>query len=603
MKTIPNTPNTTDIPVPMVPATEPPLSPASATTIRQPSYIPGATTNIYAQARGLMGLEAPTGEVVGAAFEDTMTRNPTPSYLRLVDREHREGNYPTTSYPEGLSPLIHTPLPSVVPEKLSPEAATAKYGVEMDGKKVLTFDHPVTEATAKELQDLKRAEVGRQIIMSRATGGAVENVAKFGVTLGGSIIDPLNIASAFVPVMGEARYAAMLARAGGAVGRAGVRVGVGALEGAAGAALLEPLVYGGAKSEQADYDLYDSFLNVTVGGVLGGGLHAGAGAIGDRLGISAYARDLSDRKAAALDAGHADFEPIIPEGGERSGPPNRFESDMNGVPLEMRQTLTRSAVSELVTDGEIRATGELSVRSGVGEPLRGEPGWRFTEADVEALRDVNPDVVQRAEAAATRAQETEGMRSQAETLAITEVDEKAGQRLQAIGEELSAPSLASDQRIALQAERDALVSEAGPKLIADTERNYSTDAAPHDRASGVARQEARAASRDLNDALAQMKGERRHSLTPEDLQAIDAAAKRADVKEPEAPVRPVEKADAAEAEKESAIMDELVNSMETISPMDAAQREALDAADERVRQVSAETKAYDIAFACALRGA
>ena len=43
------------------------------------------------------------------------------------------------------------------------------------------------------------------------------------------LLDPLNIASAFVPVVGEARYANLLARAASPLGRAGVRAGVGAL--------------------------------------------------------------------------------------------------------------------------------------------------------------------------------------------------------------------------------------------------------------------------------------------------------------------------------------------------------------------------------------
>ena len=62
-------------------------------------------------------------------------------------------------------------------------------------------------------------------------------------------------------------------------------------------AAVEPLVYGVAQSEQADYHMVDSLLNVTFGGVLGGGLHAIAGAIGDRL-----ARWRGEDREAALRA-------------------------------------------------------------------------------------------------------------------------------------------------------------------------------------------------------------------------------------------------------------------------------------------------------------
>jgi len=45
--------------------------------------------------------------------------------------------------------------------------------------------------------------------------------------------------------------------------------------------VIEPLVYGVAQRIQADYDLYDSFLNVAFGSVIGGGLHVGAGKLKD----------------------------------------------------------------------------------------------------------------------------------------------------------------------------------------------------------------------------------------------------------------------------------------------------------------------------------
>jgi hypothetical protein len=75
-----------------------------------------------------------------------------------------------------------------------------------------------------------------------------------------------------------------LERAGAAfASRAAVRAQVGAVEGLAGAALLEPLVYGIATDLQKDYTLADSFLNVAFGTILGGGLHVGGGAVRDHI--------------------------------------------------------------------------------------------------------------------------------------------------------------------------------------------------------------------------------------------------------------------------------------------------------------------------------
>lgn len=127
----------------------------------------------------------------------------------------------------------------------------------------------------------KKRELERRAILDRDPGGFVNGSARLATALGVSVLDPLNVATAFVPVIGQERYAALLARQSGALGRAGVRVGVGAAEGTAGAALLEPLTYGVHLQEQADYTLADSLVNVGFGGIFGATLHAGGGALHD----------------------------------------------------------------------------------------------------------------------------------------------------------------------------------------------------------------------------------------------------------------------------------------------------------------------------------
>lgn len=129
----------------------------------------------------------------------------------------------------------------------------------------------------------KREELRRQAILARAPQTAGATLGRFGLSLATSLVDPLTVASAFVPVVGEAKYAQLLARAGGLGGRTAVRAGVGAAEGAAGAALVEPIIYQAKREELADYTLADSLLNIGLGTVFGGGLHAVGGAISDRL--------------------------------------------------------------------------------------------------------------------------------------------------------------------------------------------------------------------------------------------------------------------------------------------------------------------------------
>ena len=104
--------------------------------------------------------------------------------------------------------------------------------------------------------------------------------AQFGVALAGSLLDPLNIASGFIPSVALSRSATLAAR----YGTRGKKFTTGLVDGAVGAAVLEPLIIGQAYAEQdKDYTLMDSFLNVALGGVISGGLHYGIGKMSDRV--------------------------------------------------------------------------------------------------------------------------------------------------------------------------------------------------------------------------------------------------------------------------------------------------------------------------------
>lgn len=123
----------------------------------------------------------------------------------------------------------------------------------------------------------KKEERQRQSIIERGPKGFAVGAAKFATGLGVSLFDPINIAASFIPVFGQARFAGLVARQG--FTRA--RLARGVTEGAVGAAVVEPIVYGVAQKVQADYGLADSLLNITFGTILGGGLHVGAGKLKD----------------------------------------------------------------------------------------------------------------------------------------------------------------------------------------------------------------------------------------------------------------------------------------------------------------------------------
>lgn len=123
----------------------------------------------------------------------------------------------------------------------------------------------------------------RQSALEAAEGGFATGALQIAGGLGGSLIDPINVASSFIPVVGQARYAQLLGKAASPLGRAGVRAAVGAAEGAAGAIAVEPLNYGLSKSLGDDYTFSNSLMNIAFGTGMGAGLHAGMGAISEAI--------------------------------------------------------------------------------------------------------------------------------------------------------------------------------------------------------------------------------------------------------------------------------------------------------------------------------
>lgn len=130
------------------------------------------------------------------------------------------------------------------------------------------------------VMERKKEELSRA--MTRETASDWYAPAGFIAGLGVSMLDPINLASNFIPGVGQARALSMLQGAGGsALKRAGARAVIGAAEGLAGSAAVEPLVYLARSQQQADYDFTDSMLNLAFGTVMGGVMHPAVGAWGD----------------------------------------------------------------------------------------------------------------------------------------------------------------------------------------------------------------------------------------------------------------------------------------------------------------------------------
>jgi hypothetical protein len=156
----------------------------------------------------------------------------------------------------------------------------------------LYFEQDTREGVVDYLVKRKEIEQQRSSVMARGPQNTYGTL--FLASMATNFLDPINVGSAFIPIVGEARFASMVARSGKNV----ARLQRGFVEGLAGNALVEPIVYGVAKSEQADYDKYDAFFNVAVGGVIGSTLHASFGKIGDVIAEKTGKPNIYQRLAA-----------------------------------------------------------------------------------------------------------------------------------------------------------------------------------------------------------------------------------------------------------------------------------------------------------------
>ena len=204
----------------------------------------------------------------------------------------------------------------------------------------------------------KNEERARQNIMMRGprgswnplSGGFYVGAAKFATGLATSMVDPINIAASFIPVFGQTNFARLVARQGFTKARA-VR---GAVEGAVGATLVEPIVYGVAQSLQADYDMYDSFLNVTFGTVLGSGLHVGAGKLKDINTRRKFNEKIAEGKRILEDDTETDidinlYREYYPEN-------SQIMKDLEATDPNTRKMLLQKALGDALLDDAIDVT-------------------------------------------------------------------------------------------------------------------------------------------------------------------------------------------------------------------------------------------------------
>jgi len=243
-----------------------------------------------------------------ARFQRSFSLAPTSSALRLAELETAKGGrererifgfigaalFPITSQ-FGVGALSNFFFGKRIARATEPDREPADFITPGEANEIgkplgLNFKRIITRDAFDIIVNRKRLELARQSLIDRAPGGLVPGTLGFGADLFAQAVDPLNVASAFIPVagpavaglqraIGPARFAIMAAK----VGKGRSRLFRGSLEGFVGNVAIEPIVALNASREQADYTMLDSLLNIGFGTILGGGLHTVGGRIGDSI--------------------------------------------------------------------------------------------------------------------------------------------------------------------------------------------------------------------------------------------------------------------------------------------------------------------------------
>ena len=211
----------------------------------------------------------------------------------------------------------------------------------------LFFKEDEFQSVVDIMVEEKKDERSRQSIIERGPKGFGVGALKFATGLGVSLFDPINIAASFIPVFGQARFAGLVARQG--FTRA--RLAKGVTEGAVGAAIVEPIVYGVAKEVQADYGLADSLLNITFGTILGGGLHVGAGKLKDLRTASKFKQRV--KEANTPDQELNLYKEYYPENG-------RIMRDLEVTNPQTRRLLLEKSLNDLLLEKPVDTSPVVS---------------------------------------------------------------------------------------------------------------------------------------------------------------------------------------------------------------------------------------------------
>lgn len=302
---------------------------------------------------------------------------------------------------------------------ISAEDANKRYGpVGPDGQQVQITDKPLYDDTAELIGHQKAAEMDRNAIIQRYSqqNGVIKS---FGAGVVGTMLDPANVASMFVPGVGEEATLARIAKAGlttdNVLARTAARAVTGATGAVAGQTPLDLLKYGMDKQQASDYDLKSAFKDMFFAAAGGAVIHAGIAGGAREFGLlkpdeamnfrSQSARDMeavlnadATQKAAAMKSAvsqmiegrEVDVEPAFPMEGERGS--NANISDV----AERQQNIYREGFAQNMTSNELEnATHEILPSKKEEATTAKEEPQQLDQAIIDRYKGMVNDIAQK----------------------------------------------------------------------------------------------------------------------------------------------------------------------------------------------------------------
>jgi hypothetical protein len=191
---------------------------------------------------------------IQTSVEATRYDLPMQNIMRSIDLQHADQNF----------------------HDISAEEANERFGIAGH----VSFEKPISWRKAELINQFKREELERFQTIELGNDTLIRKSAFFASSFVGQAFDPINLAAMFIPVVGEARFAALV----GKVGLTKARAIAGATEALVGQALIEPTAYlSKMVGEQNVYGWRDTLANTTMGTLMGTALRVGGGRLKDKV--------------------------------------------------------------------------------------------------------------------------------------------------------------------------------------------------------------------------------------------------------------------------------------------------------------------------------